>query len=317
MTDNETPPRPEYNREMTAGTEKVAMTMWRQDFVRIQEALAKTNGLYMQVIEDRSSLKLDERYLDKWRAGTLHASALGTAADALNTTQMILEPVANGTGRLPMTGLYPVLRAAIESAALAIYLLEPSDRDERLRRSFQIAAEDAKYQGTFFTNTGKVGNTTYADAKAKIRELIATRPSIEASQPFVFKDVKYSVLVENADAVMTADPALASSRTTTLIAWWQLLSGLSHGKSWSLLAILERSAAIEDPDNQTAHVRMTSSAAGIALILHVAVEALETALRLFGQRSKATWNQHEDATEPATVSYSELQLGLRAPESDA
>ena len=309
MSDTESPQRPEYNREIAAGTEQVAMRIWRQDFVRIQEALAKTNGPYMQVTEDRSSLRLDERYLGKWRAGTLHTSALGTAADALNTAQIILAPVEDGTGGLPMTGLYPVLRAAIESAALAIYLLEPTDRDERLRRSYQVAAEDAKYQGTFATNTGNAGNTTYADTKAKIRELITTRPSIEANGPFVFRDVKYSALVENADAVMAADPALVSSRTVSLIAWWQLLSGLSHGKSWSLMAILERSAAIEDADNETAHVLMTSSAAGIALILRVAVEVLETALRLFGQRSKATWNQPEDASEPPTVSHRALREG--------
>ena len=317
--DPEPAPRqpPQYNREIAAGTEQMAVALWRRDFVRIQEAQEKTVGEYVQVIEDRSSLRLDDQYLGKWRTGTLHTSALGTAADALNTVQLILEPVANGTGGLPMTGLYPVLRAAIEGAALAIYLLEPKDRDERLRRSYQIAAVDAKYQGNFAALTGNAGNTIYADTKAKIRALLATRPSIEASGPFEFKEVKYSTMVEMADAAVAADPAADHRGSIPLIAWWQLLSGLSHGKSWSLVGMLERSNAVVDQANESAHVKMTSSAAGIALILQAALEALETALRLYGQRSKVTWNQPEDASEPPTMTYQELRDAARAAATES
>ncbi|MBC7594627.1 MAG: hypothetical protein H7288_11920 [Kineosporiaceae bacterium] len=92
-----------------------------------------------------------------------------------------------------------------------------------------------------------------------------------------------------------------------LIAWWQLLSGLSHGKQWAFVELMERSDAVADQANQSAHVKITSSAAGIALPLQLAVETLECALRLFGRRSKKTWNQPEDASEPETVSYSESQ----------
>jgi hypothetical protein len=296
-----------YNRVVPPGSEALGVQLLQLVFPRIGEAQAKLDGVYVQVIEDRSSLRLDDRYLGWWRGGSLHTTAMLAAVDALRTTQTILEPVIAGNGALPMSALYPILRAAIESAALAIYLLEPTSRDERLRRSYLVAAEDAKYNGSFAASMGNAESTTRADTRDQIRTLLDSRPSIEQAGSFAFVDVKYSMLVENADAAMAADPALPPATRMKLIAWWQLLSGLSHGKQWAFVASMERSEAVVDEANETAHVRMSSSIAAVALVLQVAVEALETALRLFGQRSHTWSGQPEDADEPDAVSYTELQ----------
>ena len=69
---------------------------------------------------------------------------------------------------------------------------------------------------------------------------------------------------------------------------------------------MERSEAIVDEANESAHVRQSSSAASIAIVLPLGVETLEAALRLCGCRSKSTWAQPEDASEPPIVSHTEL-----------
>jgi hypothetical protein len=314
MSDHQPIPQPfEFNRASAPGSEQMAVALWQQMFPRIQECWNKLDGVYM-VVEDRSSLRLDDRYLGWWRGGSLHRTAMTAAFDALRSVQTILESVIDGTGMLPMSALYPVLRAAIESAALAIYLLEPAGRDERLRRSYLVAADDSKYNGTFAASIGNLNNTVRADALAHIRDLIVSRPSIEANRGLVtFTPVKYSDLVENADAVMAADPATSQVSRMSLIAWWRLLSGLSHGKQWAFVASLERSNAVVDEANQSANVRMTSSAAAVAIALQRGVEALEQTLRLYGQRSNAGWAQPEDASEPPIVTHTELNNRATSP----
>jgi len=225
--------------------------------------------------------------------------------DALLTVKTVLEPVADLKTELPMSGLYPMIRTAIESGSLALYLLDPTDRDERLRRSYWVAADDASWLEKFTQSTGQESSAR-EDAREKVRGLVAMRPSLGDPATFRFQAIKYSDLVENADAVMAADPATPAVQRIALLSWWQLLSGLSHGKQWAFIASMERSQAIVDEANQSAHVRLNSSASAIALVLQQAVEVAEAALRLYGQRSKDAWAQTEDADEPNPVPYSEL-----------
>jgi hypothetical protein len=124
---------------------------------------------------------------------------------------------------------------------------------------------------------------------------------------FVFSTVSYSDTVQKAEVAIASDPAARTSERMALIAWWKLLSGLSHGKQWAFVEAMERSEAIVDVENQSAHIRLTSSVAAVALATQRTVEALETALNLYGRRSKVTWAEIEDASEPPIVSYTALR----------
>ena len=121
-----------FNRSIAQGCEQMTVTLSQLTFMRTAAPKAKLDGVYLQVAEDRPSLRLDDRYLATWRTGCLHVAAMQVAVDSLLPVQAILETVIAGTAILPMSGLYPVLRAAIESEALPIFLLDPDDRDERL-----------------------------------------------------------------------------------------------------------------------------------------------------------------------------------------
>ena len=303
-------PNVDFNQAMDDDSEESGIRLIRSLFPRIDTAKERIVGEYLAVVEDRSSLRLDDRYLGRWRTGSLHVTALTSGLDALLVIRAILEPVLEREAPLPMSGLYPVLRAAIESAALAIYLLAPADRDTRLRRSYLVADEDAKYQGVFAKEMDRADwNAGRVAAQREIRELIGTRISLGAPSSFTFSGVKYSDVVERADAIIAEDVSARGRRSMSLLAWWQLLSGLSHGKAWAFLAAMERSEAIVDVENQSASVRMTSSVAAVALIFERAVEALEVAIRLFGHRSKSTYAQIEDASEPPTVAFSAMPSG--------
>ncbi|MDO7883512.1 hypothetical protein [Antiquaquibacter soli] len=293
----------EWNRVMGDDADELGMQLCRALFPRVDEANRKVTGVYCAIVDERSSLRLDDRYLGAWRGGGLHGVAFRAALDALMTVQLILEQNV-----IPMIGLYPLLRAAIENSALAIYLLEPVERDERLRRAYWVAAEDARLRYVHEREReAPDARDKLNGVKEEIRLLVGERPSLGEATDFRFDRVQYTDLVQLADRAVEADPAINIDRAMSMLGWWQVLSGLSHGKQWSYIYALERSGAVVDEEDESAQVLMTSSPAAIAVILERAIIALETALRLYGRRSKQAWNQPEDASEPPAVAYVEIR----------
>lgn len=294
----------EFNRSLGVGNEKVGVALWQMMYPRIDEIGEKMKGQFVAVVDPRSTLGLDDRYLGSWRNHGLHVSALNAAYDSLLTIKALLQ-----SGDLPMTALYPILRAALENASLAIYLLESKVRDERLLRSYRIADDDAKWRCVF---AAEIGNDHAWVSRARVRveilKLIKLRPSLGEPRSVKLGAPKYGDMVAMAEAAVIADPAVnTEQKRSPLLAWWQLMSGISHGKAWAMIAALERSEAIVDEENETAYVKMTSSTVVIGLALMRAVEVMETALRLYGQRSKVGWEQPEDASEPAQQTIRQLR----------
>jgi len=269
---------------------------------RLDEAKAKVDGPYLAVIDDRSSLRLDDRYLGAWRGGGLATGALNAAVDALQTIRVLMTEARV----VPMMAIYPLLRMVIENAALAVYLLAPVDRDERLRRTYCVADDDARLRSV---NEQERGFEGWADkrsqVRAELRGLIQERGSLGDPATFEFARVHYSDLMARAGDALEADPAVEGSSELTLLAMWQLLSGLSHGKQWAMIEVLERSQAIVDEENASARVRFSTSPAAVAWFMERALQPLECALRLFGYRSKVTYAQPEDADEPPLMPYVE------------
>ncbi|HTL41781.1 MAG TPA: hypothetical protein VL294_09930 [Pseudolysinimonas sp.] len=288
----------QWNRVYGDHLDNMGMQLLGTYVPRIEEATEKLRGPYTTVIEPRSSLRLDDRFLGTWRGASLAQGAMGAAVDALQT----LKFVAIENGVMPMTALYPLLRAVLESAALAIYLLSPPSRDERLRRSYLVAADDARLRSVYETERGSTSATEkLEEVRAEIRELIGARGTPGEPPAFRFARVEYSDLVAKASAVLDADTAVRIESEMSLLALWQLLSGLSHAKQWAMIEVLERSEAVVNEADASAHVRLTTSPAVIAVFLERALQAIECALRLWGRRSHAWTAEPEDVSEPASV----------------
>lgn len=290
----------QWNRVYGDHFDRAGMRLLRAYVPRIDEAMAKLRGPYTAVVEPRSSLQLDDRYLGAWRGASLAQGAMGAAVDALQT----LKFVAIENGVIPMTALYPLLRAVVESAALAIFLLSPRSRDERLRRSYCVAADDARLRSIFEKQHANAGAAKKLDGvRAEIRELLAERGTLGDPAAFQFVRVEYSDLVAKAGVVLDADPVVRVESEMTLLALWQLLSGLSHAKQWAMINVLERSEAVVNDDNASAYVRLTTSPAVVAVFLERGLQAIECALRFWGRRSHAWTAEPEDALEPVSVPY--------------
>jgi len=245
--------------------------------------------------EPRSTLALDDPYLGIWREGALHRVAINAAVDGLLTVRSLIEEART----VPMTALHPILRSIIENASLALYLIEPEDRDQRLLRSFNSMADDAKRARSFREKLGSSGAAEIYDRDiALIDDLLAERAALKHLSARTLALPTYTRLVMDADTFLLADPALNRISGFKLIALWQVLSGLSHGRAWAMVEALERSNAVVNEESRSGTVTATTSVAAVATFMQRGLELVESVIRLYGRRSTADYALAADIDEP-------------------
>ncbi|WP_407791883.1 hypothetical protein ACR5MH_1045 (plasmid) [Streptomyces sp. L7] len=111
--------------------------------LRVVESIAKHVGDGRHdLAAPGSALEADDRMLGGHQTSHLVGHCLSVSLDALQTARLILRDETTGGLRVPLMGQYPVLRTAIESTALAIWLLAPDDQSERLRRSLSARMDE-------------------------------------------------------------------------------------------------------------------------------------------------------------------------------
>jgi hypothetical protein len=83
-------------------------------------------------IEEQSTLFVDDVALDPLGASALPVAEISATAAHLGALRVLL-----AEGEPPRASTFVLLRAALETASAAVWLLEPDDRDERLRRALR------------------------------------------------------------------------------------------------------------------------------------------------------------------------------------
>jgi hypothetical protein len=87
-----------------------------------------------------SELADDDRATAPFHTSHLVHYALSVASDALRTSLVLMDDGADI--RVPIIGLYPLLRTVIEGSALATWLAAPPDRGERVKRTLDTRLSD-------------------------------------------------------------------------------------------------------------------------------------------------------------------------------
>jgi hypothetical protein len=166
---------------------------------------------------------------------------------------------------------YPSVRAAIEHACQAAWLVGPSNRNLRLTRRFRLLLTDAYSldQVAALTPHGSGGvratRLKWVEAIAKSRPLDMTECKSR---------VGYRTIIRE------AAEHLGGSTPGHSVAIWHALSGLSHGDQWASI-LTDRSEVAGSADGRAVTVRTTSSISNIANMMGVAVGMTEAAIRLF------------------------------------
>lgn len=207
--------------------------LWLRELERRHDARG-----YWNLATPGSPLAADDEALRPFQLSHFIGHCLVSSVDAMRTVRLVMQEHEGDTRfRLPLMGLYPLLRAAGEAGALAIWLLQPNDPRERRLRALQARMEDVLHQAagdrTLFGDalTDDKAGVAYKQAalrastrltrtrKADLRA-IAKREGIEDHE-FERGHPGFGPIVGEAAASVGMKANVTRST-------WHLLSGLSH-----------------------------------------------------------------------------------------
>lgn len=162
------------------------------------------------------------------------------AIDNLRSLRLLLQPSEEGGIFLPQFGAYPLIRAAIESSAQAVWLLYPDESDERIARTLRARKSEVKYELDLSMMINQEDTATPSEVKkmaARGRQSAARRAKGWNSDvrslaeraglaPERVADLMptYGPLIEDVAPAAGFPPSFARGT-------WQMVSGLTHPSS--------------------------------------------------------------------------------------
>lgn len=264
------------------------------DRLRLVAAMEQQNsGKHFDIALPGSDLSVDDESMGYLPTSHLVGHCLSVSLDALRTVRFVLQcPEADGGIRLPMAGHYSVLRTAIESAALAIWLLEPDERRRRLVRSFQARADDIKHDNQLVkvmtedlpvdsrerTSQNQRNRRENAKSVRSKRNELRTWAEACAIDPEEYQHglPGYSEIIWDAATSI-------GLRSTRVAGTWHMISGLTH-PSASRMILASEKEIIDHGRPGSLRVLMTSRPGYVDSSLECAIQLRVAALELASTR---------------------------------
>ena len=206
------------------------------------------------------------------KGSTAAVRSISAAVEHLDVLHLLVMDARHVHPSAPFT----LARAAIETASSATWLLAPPDHRERVIRALRHAARDARDGAQAATDAGAPQPRPLEARIAEMEELAAAvghRGQLKSPS--------------STECVKAAEAAVESVFPVLLI--WRLCSGFAHGRTWATLAWLEQE--IHDSTDTDVRLKVTNSLDRVLMVTLTAVEVLDRALRLYGERNTSAFAQ--------------------------
>jgi hypothetical protein len=160
-------------------------------------------------------------------------SALEAAVDHLTALERLVRHSEAIDRRPPFT----VVRPAIECSAAAVWLMAPGLRNTRVLRLLRHRWADMRAGEEVRELIGQPAPRSLDVRKRELQELAWRRGLTQQEVSTVASNtIGYETIVETAGAEATT-PGLSADKAKLA---WKVCSGMSHGKVWAALGVLER-----------------------------------------------------------------------------
>lgn len=186
-------------------------------------------------------------------------------------------------------GPYALVRNSLDCAAMAIWLLAPANRLERVRRRLLVEANEAHNAKQARATLGLPFEDVMGRRRSRTEE-IADAAGIEG-----FSDSK--ARLPTMTEILTEVGAREDSHDLHPLGTWQLASGMAHGKQWASLALNELKEEERLPDESAGRYRITISFTNLSLVLANTVCLIGVAVSLYEDR-RADHTQQERRQSP-------------------
>lgn len=180
-------------------------------------------------VQAGSRTAADDEATDPYHLSHAVAVALGAAHDHLHSLRTLIADA----GTLHTSSPFTLLRAAMEGAAQALWLLEPDDRRVRVLRRFQMAVRDADERRG--THVRIMADDLSRTAEAERRFAAACDRFAELSGRSGIARQEVLQRSKGFGAMVAASGPAAGVSAEQMEGMWRLASGYAHGQSWSLI----------------------------------------------------------------------------------
>lgn len=225
---------------------------------------------------DRSSLARDDQKTDPFQISHAVGAALTSSIDHLNT----LHAVVMKAHVLPARGPFTLLRAALENAAVPVWLLGHPNRKERVLRRLRLQWADVHDGHSAAELTDQTPPRSRDERKKQLQDLARDCDlSIEQVNQVASRQVSWN------DIVSGAGQYAPSLDKDVVLLTWKLCSGIAHARPWAVLGLLERREISRTASN-VLNLHISASDSAVWLFTAVTVLMIRDAWFLFDQRSK-------------------------------
>ncbi|GAC1575755.1 MAG: hypothetical protein NVS3B18_09500 [Candidatus Dormibacteria bacterium] len=138
-------------------------------------AIHARRGVESLEVQPGSRMHDDDARLDPFQISHAVKGALASSLDHIHAVRGLL--LAN---QLNMAAPFTLMRAALENAALALWLIEPDEQSERFTRKLQIEMDDAYDAGIALALTTQPGRT-YQERQADVLD-VAARVGVDSAK---------------------------------------------------------------------------------------------------------------------------------------
>lgn len=231
-------------------------------------------------LEPGSALYLDDVAIYPLKTSALARITILAAIDELITIRDLVR-----TGVIPMMGMGPLLRAALETACIAIYLLNPEDRRNRVLRSLREEYFEIKDHESVVADLQPEATVNRSGKEDQLRRALAGLA--EGPSWHEITHNKQTITAKITAAEPTIEQLQQRGRGEhTIRGYWQVFSGLTHGRQYAAMEVLDREELAYDEETGTVTARLTFSLRALVGTLRVVLDAVDTALRLYGQLAR-------------------------------
>jgi hypothetical protein len=178
------------------------------------------------------------------------------------------------SGALHPSAPFTLARAAIETGAMAYWVLEPAARSDRILRRLQLARKDIMDGDSAATGAGIPVNRT---RDVRLTELEDLADSVCGTR--TIPGLNPSAIVEQVEAQLAPD-----QRMHQLLAW-KVCSGFTHGRLWPETSLLKQEVIQTDGD--VVRLRLTNDLSRVLWVATAGWRVLNAATRLYDRRNQA------------------------------
>jgi hypothetical protein len=248
----------------------------------------KTTGREPPEVEPRSPLFGDARKSPSLQVAHTAWTGVVHSVDHLHALRALL-------GRAQVINLgapYTLVRSAMENAATAVWLLEPPQRLERLRRRLKLAHHDAWEESKvheLLPAKALEGKRTAEERMAEIRTLavkLGLHPSDVAGRLSYEKIVRAVAETTFHNDEESTEDRLSPEDQAALV--WRLCSAFAHGKNWSSFSWLERQIVRSEAGVHT--LRLTGRVQRLVTVASFPIALTSRALELYEKRRRSPYS---------------------------